>query len=137
MQKHDFHKARDLAGGLLLLATILGSGAGLGYWAGTERTRSMLIDERADRIEEIGRLQSTYQQSLDALTGRTARAADTAATAAETAMDAAATADKAATTAGKAAKAAGVPAAALEHDRKAINTTITRANERIKEGGAR
>ncbi len=144
MQKHDFHKARDLAGGLLLLATILGSGAGLGYWAGTERTRSMLVDERADRIEEIGRLQRTNQQALDAISGRQARAADTlaaaadtAATAAETAKDAATTADKAATTAGKVAKAAGVPAAALEHDRKAINGTINRANERIKEGGTR
>ncbi len=144
MRKPDKDTVLDTIKALAILVVLVGGAAGIGYGIGTERARVLLVDERQDRIKEIDRLQRTHQQALDVITGRAARTADTlaavadtAATAAETAKDAAATADKAATTAGRAAKAAGVPAAALEHDRKAINGTINRANERIREGGAR
>lgn len=134
MQKADLHKVRDLVGGLLLLATLLGSGAGLGYWLGTESMRGLLIEARQAHVEEIGRLQESHRTALQAVSGSLLRAAENTAQAAGTAAAAAETAQGAATIAGKAAKAAGVPAAALEHDRKAINTTINRANEKIREG---
>jgi len=108
--------------------------AAIGYGIGTERARVLLVDERQDRLQEIDRLRRTHQRALDIITGRQERTADTLAAAADTAATAAETAQAAATTAGKAAKAAGVPAAALEHDRKAINSTINRANEKIREG---
>ncbi|WCM88857.1 hypothetical protein [Acidovorax sp. NCPPB 3576] len=121
----------------IVIGGMLGGGMSVGYFAGVQTTRE-------DANAEIERLQGTHKQALEVIAGRQASTAvklaavaDTAATAAETAKDAADTAATAATTAGKAAKAAGVPAAALENDRKAINTTITRANQRIKEGGAR
>ncbi len=130
MQKPDYRHVRDLFKGCLLLATLVGSGAFLGYWLAAENTRQA-------HLEEIARLQGAHREALFAMSGRlqraakdTAQAADTAAVAAETAQGAAAIADKA-------AKAAGVPAAAIERDRKAINSTIQRANERITGEGAR
>lgn len=130
MQKPDYRHVRDLFKGCLLLATLVGSGAFLGYWQATETTRQA-------HLEEIGRLQGAHREALLAMSGNlqraaanTAQAADTAAVAAETAQGAAAIADKA-------AKAAGVPAAAIERDRKAINSTIQRANERIAGEGTR
>lgn len=130
MQKPDYRHVRDLFKGCLLLATLVGSGAFLGYWLAAEGARQA-------HLEEIGRLQQAHRTALLAVSGKlqlaaenTAQAADTAAAAAETAQGAAAIADKA-------AKAAGVPAAAIERDRKAINSTIQRANERITKEGAR
>lgn len=134
MQKADLHRVRDLAGGMLLLATLLGSGAGLGYWLGTESMRDLLVEARQSHVDEIKRLQDSHRTALQAVSGRLLQAAENTAQAADTAAAAAETAQAAATTAGKAAKAAGVPAAVLEHDRKAINSTISRANERIREG---
>ncbi|MCG3782783.1 hypothetical protein [Delftia acidovorans] len=133
MQKADLHKARDLAAGLLLLATLLGSGAGLGYWLGTENMRTLLVEARQAHVDEIGRLQEAHRTALQAVSGTLQRAAADTAQAADTAAAAAETAQGAAAIAGKAAKAAGLPAAAIERDRKAINSTIQRANERIGE----
>lgn len=136
MQKPDFRRARDMLSGCLLLATLLGSGAFLGYWLGTENMRSMLVDARQTHIDEIGRLQEAHRTTLQAVSGTLQRAAADTAQAADTAAAAAETAQGAATIAGKAAKAAGVPAATLERDRKAINSTIQRANQRLAgEGG--
>ncbi len=134
MRKPDMDTVRDTIKALAILIVLVGGGAGIGYGIGTERARVLLVDERQDRLLEIDRLLRTHQRALDVITGRQERAADTLAAAADTAATAAETAQAAATTAGKAAKAAGVPAAALEHDRKAINTTINRANEKIREG---
>lgn len=108
----------------IVLGGLLGGGMSIGYFAGVQTTR-----EAAN--QEVGRLQLNHQAALDAITGRQVRAAYTLEAAAGTAAAAAETAQAAATTAGKAAKAAGVPAAALEHDRKSINTTIQRANGRL------
>lgn len=137
MQKPDRHRILDIAKACLMLLSLVGSGAGLGYWAGTERSRDMLLAERADRLQEIDRLQRSHATALEAVSGRQAMAAGRITEAADTAAAAAEAAQVAAATAGKAAKAAGVPAATIERDRKAINTTIQRANERISGEGAR
>lgn len=130
MQKPDYRHVRDLVKGCLLLATLVGSGAFLGYWLAAENTRQA-------HIEEIDRLQKSHEAALYAITGRQKHAADTLVQAAGTVAAAAETAQGAAAIADKAAKAAGVPAAAIERDRKAINITIQRANERITGEGAR
>lgn len=136
MQKPDLRRARDMVAGCLLLATILGSGAFLGYWQGTESMRSMLVDARKAHVDEIARLQESHRTALQAVSGTLQRAAAETAQAADTAAAAAETAQGAAAIAGKAAKAAGIPAAERERDRKAINTTIQRANQRLAgEGG--
>ncbi|MDT0140835.1 hypothetical protein [Acidovorax sp. PRC11] len=132
MQKPDLHRARAVIAGSAMLLGMVGGGAGIGYWAGVERMRGMLAEDRQDHLDEIARLQEANRTALDALSGRVARAADRSLAAADTATTAAETAQAAAATAGKAAKAAGVPAAVPEHERKAINTTIQRANERIR-----
>ncbi len=136
MQRPDLHKARAVIAGSAMLLGMVGGGAGIGYWAGVERMRGMLAEDRQDHLDEIARLQEANRIALGALSGRVAHAADLTAAAADTAATAAETAQAAAATAGKAARAAGVPAAVPEHERKAINNTIQRANERIK-GGAR
>lgn len=133
MRKPDMDTLRDTVKALVMLAALIGGGVGIGYGIGTERARTVLLQEREDRLAEIERLQGNYRTALDALSGRQARTADTVAAAAETAATAAETAQAAATTAGKAARAAGVPAHAAEHD-KAVNNTIQRANQRIREG---
>lgn len=130
MQKPDYRHVRDLFKGCLLLATLVGSGAFLGYWLAAESTRQA-------HLEEIGRLQQSHQVALDAIAGRQFRAASTLQEAAGTAAAAAETAQGAAVIADKAAKAAGVPASAIERDRKAVNSTIRRANERLAGEGAR
>ncbi|MCS4508880.1 hypothetical protein [Xylophilus ampelinus] len=134
MQKPDYRKWREVGEACILLATLLASGAGLGYWAGTERMRGMLIEDRQDHLEELQRLQDANRMALQAISGRLAQAAGSTAEAAGVAATAAETAQVAAQTASKAAKAAGVPAAAIEQDRKAINSAIGKANARIGEG---
>lgn len=135
MQNHErVGRYRAIAAAAVMLVGMVGmvgGGAGLGYWAGVERMRGMLAEDREDHLGEIARLQEANRIALQALTGRVAHAADRSAEAADTASAAAETAQAAAATAGKVAKAAGMPAAALEHDRRAINTTINRANARI------
>lgn len=131
MQKPDRHVIVDICKAMCMLVALVGGGIGIGYGIGTERARGLLIDERQDRLAEIGRLQQAHQTALNVITGRQQRAADTLASAADTAAVAAETAQAAATTAGKAAKAAGVPAAAIEQDRKALNSAIGKANARI------
>lgn len=114
----------------IVLGGLLGGGMSIGYFAGVQTTR-----EAAN--QEVARLQMNHQAALYAISGRQVRAADTLAQAAGTVAAAAETAQGAAAIAGKAAKAAGVPASVLEHDRKALNATIQRANERLAGEGSR
>ncbi|NOJ99473.1 hypothetical protein HMI51_42165 [Corallococcus coralloides] len=133
MRKPDLDIVRDTLKALLMLAALIGGGVGIGYGIGTERARTVLLQEREDRVAEIARLTDSYRAALDALGGRQTRAAEKIADAAETASTAAETAKAAATTADKAARAAGVPATAADHDR-AVNNTIHSANQRIRQG---
>ena len=126
---------RSLGEAVALLVGMVGGGAFLGYWLGTENMRSMVVDARQAHVDEIGRLQESHRTALQAVSGTLRRAAADTAQAADTAAAAAETAQGAAAIAGKAAKAAGVPAAAIERDRKAINSTIQRANERLGREG--
>ena len=127
----------DLVKGLLLLSTLLSSGAGLGYWyKGTERDQ--------DHVEEIARLQANHFAALDVLSGRISRAADQVTAAADAAADAAQTADKAATVADKAATVAGKAAnkasspvvittpAPSKADNRAINQAVQQANQQLR-----
>lgn len=114
----------------IVLGGLLGGGMSIGYFAGVQTTREAAL-------EEIGRLQLNHQTALGLISGRQLRAAHTLEAAADTAAAAAETAQGAAAIADKAAKAAGVPAAAIERDRQAINSTIRRANERLAGEGAR
>lgn len=117
MRKPDLHQARTVVAGLALMLGMVGGGAGVGYWAGVERMRDMLAEDRRDHLDEIERLQAANRTALQALSGRVALAADRSVEAADTAATAAEAAQAAATTAGKAARAAGVPPPAAEHER--------------------
>lgn len=129
----------DLCKGVLLLATLLMSGAGLGYWyKGTERDQ--------DHADEIARMQEGHLRALDVLSGRISQtadrvtaAADVAADAAQAAQEAAGTADKAATAANRAATTAGKavtqsvsPAQPSKAENRAINQAVQQANTQIK-----
>lgn len=98
MQKPDFRRAREIVGGCVLLATLLGSGAFLGYWLAADTLRQAHVDE-------ISRLQEAHRIALQAVAGTLQRAAVDTAQAAGTAAAAAETAQAAATTVGKAASA--------------------------------
>ena len=102
MQKPDFRRVRELLGGCTLLATLLVSGAFLGYWLAADTMRQA-------HVEEIGRLQEAHRTALQAVVGTLQRAAVDTAQAAGTAAAAAETAQGAAAIADKAAKAAGAP----------------------------
>ncbi len=126
----------DIIKGLLLIATLVMSGAGLGYWY-----KDTMQDD--DHARELARQQAGYQSALDILAGRIGRAADqvndaaeVAATAAQTAQEAAGTADKAAATAGrvanKAAQAAPPTPQPTKADNRAINQAVQQANTQIK-----
>jgi hypothetical protein len=133
MQKLDMHKMRDVIEACLLLVCLVGSGAGIGYWAGTERTRYMLVDERKDRLEEIERMQSTYRESIAALTGRLNNAAITVGNAAEAVQSAADTAKTAATTVAKTAARVSARPAPVEvlpdAERRSLNSAIGRGGQ--------
>lgn len=135
MPKLDADKLRDVIEACVLLLCLIGSGMGIGYWAGTERTRYVLVDERKDRLEEIERMQRTYRDSISALTGRLDNAAANVGNAAETAQTAADTAQTAATTIAKtAARVSGRPAPVEvlpDAERRSLNGAIGRANEKM------
>lgn len=141
MTSPDMRKVRDIVEACLLLICLVGSGAGIGYWAGTERTRYVLIDERRDRLQEIERMQRTYRDSIGMLTGRVESAANAAGDAAQTAATAADTAQDAATSVAKTAakvssKVTGKPGAEMvtEPENRALSSDINRANARIGSG---
>ena len=135
----------DLCKGVLLLITLLGSGAGAGYWYKDSQ-------QDADHLRELERQAHGYQAALDVLAGRIDRTADkvadaagVAADAAQAAQDAAGTADKAATvankaasTAGRAADKAGSPVVVVQPqspskaETRAINQAVQQANTQIK-----
>lgn len=134
----------DLCKGVLLLATLLTSGAGLGYWYKDNQ-------QDADHLRELERQALGYQAALDVLAGRIDRTADkvadaagVAADAAQAAQDAAGTADKAASVANKAANTAGRAAATTpvvvvqpqpqqsKAEARAINQAVQQANTQIK-----
>lgn len=133
------HKLRAwIAEKWLILIVLIGFGVMLGYMLGVQGSDARiagadarLIAERADRLEEIRRLQESHSIALGALSRlseRTARkaekAADTADKAAQQAETAASTAKGAAT---QARRIAPVPAAG-------VNAAVRDANRKLENG---
>lgn len=135
----------DLCKGLLLLITLVGCGAGFGYWYKDSQ-------QDADHMRELERQARGYQAALDVLAGRIGQTADkvadaagVAADAAQAAQEAAGTADKAASvaskaasTAGRAADKAGSPVVVMQPQQpskaeaRAINQAVQQENTQIK-----
>lgn len=130
---------------IALIVVFIGVGGWLGYLVGVQgqdarltEYAARLVQERADRLEEIKRLQSAQSEALAAVgrvverTARTAeRAADKADNAAAKADTAAGTAATAATTAKGAATRASRSTAAPA---AAVNQTVREANRQLGAG---
>lgn len=119
----------------LIMIVFVGFGAMLGYMLGVQGSDARvagadarLIAERADRLEEIRRLQESHSIALGALSRlaeRTARKAEKAADKADTAAQQAESAASSAKGAATQAKRAAPPAAA------GVNAAVRDANRRI------
>ncbi|SFO51680.1 hypothetical protein SAMN05216567_10141 [Variovorax sp. OK605] len=138
--RHLPRAVRRVVESLIVISGLIGGGIAIGYYAGVQQ-------ERQARLEEIARLQESYQTALGALSGKTersaAKVADAAASvssAAEAVAEVAGKADSAAATAKTAARTAASAAvtaqsvsAAQEQERRAVNSAVTKANARIQE----
>lgn len=120
--------------GCLILVLLL-TGASLGYMAGVQGSDARvaaadkrLVDERADRLSEITRLQESNSVALGALSRlseRTARKVEKAADTADTA------AQRAETAAGAAKGAASRAQRSTPTPAPAVNETVRNANRQL------
>lgn len=138
--RHLPRAVRRVVDALIVVGGLIGGGMAIGYYAGLQQ-------EREARIAEISRMLDMHQRALYALTGRNERAAadvaDAAASvssAAETVAEVAGKADTAAAAAKSAARNAATAAVAAksattvqDHERRAVNNAVNRANARMQE----
>lgn len=140
--RHLPRAVRRVVESLIVIGGLIGGGLAIGLYVGVQQ-------EREARLEEISRLQTTYQATLAVLSGKTERSAaqvaDAAASvssAAEAVAEVAGKADSAAATAKTAARTAATAAvtaqsvsAAQQQELRAVNNAVNRANARIQERG--
>lgn len=138
--RHLPRAVRRVVDSLIVIGGLIGGGMAIGYYAGLQQ-------DRENHIAEVSRLQDSHQRALLVLTGKSERAAadvaDAAASvssAAETVAEVAGKADTAAATARSAARTAATAAVAAksatavqDHERRAVNNAVNRANARIQE----
>lgn len=116
----------DLCKGVLLLATLLTSGVGLGYWyKGTERD--------SEREAEIARLQANHTATLEVLAGRINRAAEKVTDTADLVVDAAASAAASAAAAKSPKPGRATVPAATRAENRAINQAVRETNSKLKD----
>lgn len=120
-------------GVLVVLLQWLGAGA-VGYFYAQSQMRAFVIEERADHLAEIDRLQKNYADTLGYLTSKASATAD----AAEAAATQSAVAATEAKDTAKAAKRAVAPAAPAtpsisEAQRADINRKIEAINRKVRE----
>lgn len=117
--------------GLITIALIaMGAGAS-GYFFAQYQMRAFVLEERADHVAEIERLQRTYAETLAYLTTKASATADAAESAANESA-------KAATDSAKAAKRAVAPSQTAptsisEAQRTDINRKIEAINRKVRE----
>ncbi|SPD47488.1 hypothetical protein [Cupriavidus neocaledonicus] len=110
-----------------LIGLMVGGGAGAGYALCQWQFRDLMAQQREDHQAEIGRLQSAYSQTLEALTPKVSQAAGAAAEAAEASAEAAKSVKRA-------ARAAPAPVRPLtEAERNQVNRDIEAANRKVRE----
>ncbi|MCY1271600.1 hypothetical protein D9M68_223020 [compost metagenome] len=123
-----FRRLAHMFEALTLMALMVGGGAGAGYALCQWQLRDLMAQQRDDHQAEIGRLQSAYSQTLEALTPKVSQAAGAAAEAAEASAEAAKSVKRA-------TRAAPAPARPLtEAERNQLNRDIEAANRKVREG---
>lgn len=124
-----FWRVAHMLEALTLMALMVGGGAGAGYALCQWQFRELMAQQRDDHQAEIGRLQSAYSQTLEALTPKVSQAAGAAAQAAEASAEAA----KSAKRATRAAPAPAPARALTEAERNQVNRDIEAANRKVRE----
>lgn len=122
-----FTRVAHMLEAVTLMALMVGGGAGAGYALCQWQFRDLMAQQRDDHQAEIGRLQSAYSQTLEALTPKVSQAAGAAAEAAEASAEAAKSVKRAA----RAAPAQ--PRPLTEAERNQVNRDIEAANRKVRE----
>lgn len=122
-----FIRVAHMLEAVTLMALMVGGGAGAGYALCQWQFRDLMAQQRDDHQAEIGRLQSAYSQTLEALTPKVSQAAGAAAEAAEASAEAAKSVKRAA----RAAPAQ--PRPLTEAERNQVNRDIEAANRKVRE----
>ncbi|SPR97337.1 hypothetical protein [Cupriavidus taiwanensis] len=122
-----FTRVAHMLEAVTLMALMVGGGAGAGYALCQWQFRDLMAQQRHDHQAEIGRLQSAYSQTLEALTPKVSQAAGAAAEAAEASAEAAKSVKRAA----RAAPAQ--PRPLTEAERNHVNRDIEAANRKVRE----
>lgn len=132
MRRHKatFYRVAHVTEAISLVLLIALGGAVGGFMYAEWRAHDVMVQERADHLAEIDRLQGNYTQLLQVLTPKIKDIAETASSAAESAAAAAATTAEVATAA---KRATGVPTPLTEAERSKANAAINDANRRLRE----
>ncbi|CAG9172350.1 hypothetical protein CURE108131_23255 [Cupriavidus respiraculi] len=130
-----FLRAAHLCEAVSLVLLIAVGGGVAGYSIALWQAREAMIEQRADHLAEIERMQETYGITLRALVPKINDIAQTASEAAGAAAEAAVTSAEVAQTAKRVAqgKASG-PTPLTEAERAKANSAIEAANRKLREG---
>lgn len=121
--------------GIITILAIATGGGACGYFFAQYQMRTFMLEERADHVAEIERLQRTYADTLGYLTSKAGATADAAEAAATQSAQAAVEAKDSA----RAAKRVTVPAAPSattpisETQRNEVNRKIEAVNRKVRE----
>ncbi|SPA44822.1 hypothetical protein [Cupriavidus taiwanensis] len=122
-----FTRVAHMLEAVTLMALMVGGGTGAGYALCQWQFRDLMAQQRDDHQAEIGRLQSAYSQTLEALTPKVSQAAGAAAEAAEASAEAAKSVKRAARV------APALPRPLTEAERNQVNRDIEAANRKVRE----
>lgn len=123
-----------LEGIVIVLLQWLGAGA-VGYFIAQAQVRNFVIEERADHLAEIQRLQETYTNTLGYMSAQAKRAADSSQEAADQSAQAAVQSKDTARAAKKAVgqNSGNGTSPITEAQRSEVNRKIEAVNRKVKE----
>lgn len=131
--KATFRRVAHVTEAIALIAVVAMGGAAGGYALAQWQGQEALVQQRADHLAEIERLQHAYAQTLQALAPKINDLAQTAQEAAGAAAEAAVTSAEVAQTARKVAQGGSGVRPLTEAERARANAAIEAANRKLQE----
>ena len=127
-----FQKIGHAIEGMLTIALIALGGGASGYFFAQYQMRTFLIDERANHVAELERMQSVYTATIAAMAPKLERIADATEASATASAKAAVNTSEATRVTKQTARAAAPQTPMNEAQRKEVNQKIEDANRKAR-----